>query len=122
MTRATKQRERIPKVRLARAPGRPIQLRYTDPVTGREVRITTGTHDEAEALEQRDDLQAKLRLGIAPTRHVVKVRGPAMAWSDFREQYRTTQLVTLRDRSADCAESRLDITERIFQSPRAANA
>lgn len=115
MNRATKQREKIPKVRLARAPGRPIQLRYTDPASGREVRITTGTHDEAEAIEQRDDLQAKLRLGIAPERHVVKVRGPAMSWQEFRELYRTTQLVTLRGRSADCAESRLDICERILK-------
>ena len=39
-----------PKVRMAKPNGRPIQLRYTDPDTGKEVRITTKTHNEGEAL------------------------------------------------------------------------
>lgn len=38
-----------------------------------------------------------------------------MLWSDFREEYRQTQLATLRDRSIDSAESRLDIAERILK-------
>src|SRR5262249_17397631 len=66
-TRRTKRtKKRIPKVRLARPAGRPYQLRYTDSETGREVRISTATDDEAAARDQLADLQAKLRLGIEP--------------------------------------------------------
>lgn len=38
-----------------------------------------------------------------------------MDWSDFREQYRSLHLVTVRDRTASAAESRLDIAERILK-------
>ncbi len=48
--------ERIPKVRLARPGKRSYQLRYTDPVDNREVRISTGTHNEAEAHQQKTNL------------------------------------------------------------------
>jgi hypothetical protein len=54
---------KIPKVRIARPDGRPIQLRYTDPETKREVRISTGTRDEDEAADQKEKLEAKLLLG-----------------------------------------------------------
>jgi hypothetical protein len=57
-------RKKIPSVRLAKPAGRPIQLRYTDAETGtgKEIRISTGTTDEAAAIEQKKDLEAKLRL------------------------------------------------------------
>jgi len=38
-----------------------------------------------------------------------------MEWSDFREQYRTLHLATLRDNTAMHAESRLDLAERIVK-------
>jgi hypothetical protein len=61
----TKPTKRIPKVRLAKPAGRQYQLRYTiDFETGREVRISTGTTDEAEAMGQLEQLKAKLTLGI----------------------------------------------------------
>ena len=41
-----------------------------------------------------------------------------MLWEDFREAYATTQLSTVRDRSVDCVESRLDIAERILKPRR----
>ena len=63
--------KRIPKVRLARPAGRPLQLRYTDPETGKEVRISAETYDEAEALKQLDKLKAKLTLGIEVKRRPV---------------------------------------------------
>lgn len=37
-----------------------------------------------------------------------------MRWEDFREEYRRIQLPTIRDRSSECAENRLDIAERIL--------
>jgi integrase len=38
-----------------------------------------------------------------------------MEWSDFREQYRTLHLATVRDGTAMHAESRLDLAERILK-------
>jgi len=38
-----------------------------------------------------------------------------MDWLDFREEYRVLHLITLRDKSAQDAESRLDIAERIIK-------
>jgi integrase len=105
---------KIPKVRIAKPKGRPIQLRYTDPQTKREVRITTETYDDAAAIEEKSKLEAKLLLGIEakPKR---RTTGPNMAWADFRERYSELQLTTLRERSADFAESQLDIAERILK-------
>jgi hypothetical protein len=54
----------IPKVRMAKPSGRPFQLRYTAPETSKEIRITTGTHDEAETERERDKIVAKLTLGM----------------------------------------------------------
>ena len=108
------EKKRPPKVRLVKPSGRPIQLRYTDPDTKREIRISTGTADEAEALEQKTKLEAKLLLGIdaKPRR---RVGGPTMTWQDFRERYRELQLNGLRGRSSECAEIRLDVVERILK-------
>ena len=46
-------------VRLAKPTGRPIQLRYFCPIERREVRISTGTRDEVEALRQRPGLSGQ---------------------------------------------------------------
>ncbi|MGQ9770245.1 MAG: tyrosine-type recombinase/integrase [Thermogutta sp.] len=106
---------RIPKVRLAKPEGRPIQLRYFCPVEKREIRISTGTHDEQDAERQKGELEAKLLLGIESKPGRTTVCGPEMDWSDFREQYRTLHLATVRDSSAMHAESRLDLAERIMK-------
>lgn len=104
---------RIPKVRLAKPEGRPIQLRYFCPVEKREIRISTATRDEQEAEAQKAELEAKLLLGVNSRPRQAKVYGPEMEWADFREQYRTLHLSTIRDNSAMHAESRLDLAERI---------
>jgi integrase len=107
--------KKLPKVRIAQPAGRPIQLRYTDPDSGKEIRISTATHDIAEAEEQKKNLEAKLRLGQdAKPRRRAK-GGPSMAWEDFRERYSAVQLSTLRPKSAIDSESRLDIAERILK-------
>lgn len=99
-----------PKVRIAAPKGRPLQLRYTDPATSKEVRISTGTRNHAEAESQRRELEARLLLGIKPELKVSY--GPQMPWILFREEYRRRYLNTLR--SASDAESRLDVMERIL--------
>lgn len=106
---------KIPRVRIARPSNRPFQLRYDCPIEKRQVRISTGTRDDAEAERQKAELEAKLLLGIAATPGKSVELGPNMEWSDFREQYRTLQLATVRDSSAMHAESRLDLAERILK-------
>ncbi len=115
--KAKKQVQRkIPKVRIARPKGRPFQLRYDCPVEKRQVRISTGCRDEAEAKRQKTELEAKLLLGLEtqPTKDFSKL-GPEMEWEDFRGQFRTLHLTTVRDNTASDTESRLDIAERILK-------
>src|SRR3954462_14867990 len=105
---------KIPKVRIAKPTGRPIQLRYTDPDTKREVRITTETYDAIEAIDLKAKLEAKLLLGIdaKPKR---RKGGPSMVWQEFRDRYTELKLDSLRIGSATSAESRLDIAARILK-------
>lgn len=106
--------KKLPKVRIVRPSGRPFQLRYVCPVERREIRITTGTRNEDEAGRQKSELEARLLLGLDSTPGRQRVLGPEMDWPDFREQYRTQHLSTVRDSTAFHAESRLDIAERIL--------
>lgn len=106
---------KVPKVRIVRYPDRPFQLRYDCPVQKRQIRISTGTRDDDEAERQKAELEAKLLLGISTSSGVEKVLGPEMLWSDFREQYRTLHLATVRGSTALHAESRLDLAERILK-------
>jgi integrase len=109
MSKTKQSKARVPKVRIARPASRPLQLRYTDRLTGKEVRISTNTHDEDEAAEQKKDLEARLRLGMAPQRRD-RPDGP-ISWEEFRERYSTLQLATLK--APEDAESPLDVIERI---------
>src|SRR6187397_2087884 len=106
---------RIPKVRIAKPTGRPIQLRYTDPETKREVRITTETYDPLIAEEEKKRLEAKLLLGMDAKPRKRIASGPDMPWDLFRERYTELQLATLRERSRDGAENRLDLITRILK-------
>lgn len=106
---------KIPRVRIVRPAGRTFQLRYHCPNEKKEIRISTGTTDEGEADRQKSELEAKLLLGIAASTHRDKKCGPEMEWSDFREQYRTLHLATVRPKTAIHAESRLDLAERILK-------
>ena len=110
----TDKAKRIPKVRIARPKNRPFQLRYTDVKSGREVRTSIGCRDEQEAERQKQELEAKLLLGIDPS--PIKAAGCAgMPWDDFRNEYSDKYLSTLADRSAIDSESRLNIAERILK-------
>ena len=58
-------------------------MRYTDSEDEREIRISTGTTDESEAVEHKKQLEANLLLGIdAKPRKRVR-GGAAMAWDVF---------------------------------------
>lgn len=113
-TRSTSARK-IPKVRIVRYADRPFQLRYDCPVEKRQIRISTGTRNEADAEQQKAELEAKLVLGLPISTGRSKVLGPEMEWPDFREQYRILHLATVRDSTALHAESRLDLAERILK-------
>lgn len=106
-------KKKIPTVRMAKPKGRPIQLRYTDPEDGREIRISTGTADEADAESQKKQLEAKLLLGIDAKPRRRTRGGASMAWDVFRQRYYELQLSTIK--SAADTESRLDICERILK-------
>ncbi len=104
-----------PKVRLAKPAGRPFQVRYTDPQTGREVRISTGTNDEPTALLQLEAVKAKFTLGIDPRPQPKAVKNDqTMTWESFRDSYTRLKISTFRSENAmDAAEVRLDICEAI---------
>ena len=103
--------KKLPTVRIAKPKGRPIQLRYTCPDEGREIRISTGTTDDADAAEQKKQLEAKLLLGIDAKPRKRAKGGATMAWEDFRERYTKLHLDTLRVKSSVDAESRLDVAD-----------
>ena len=107
--------KKIPKVRIVRYADRPFQLRYDCPIEKRQIRVSTGTRDDEEAERQRAELAARLLLGLSTLTGRVKLLGPEMTWSDFREQYRILHLATVRDSTALHAESRLDLAERILK-------
>lgn len=109
------QKRKTPAVRMAKPTGRPIQLRYTDPTTGKEVRISTGVYDPEEAEELKDELEAKLLLGIDAKPRARKRGGPAMSWEEFRHRHLELHLSTLRPKSRKDAGIRLDIVEKILK-------
>jgi len=106
---------KLPKVRIANPKGRLFQVRYYCPEEKREIRISTGSREREEAEKVKAEIEAKLYLGIKIRPEKEKVHGPEMDWLDFREEYRVLHLITLRDKSAQDAESRLDIAERIIK-------
>lgn len=102
-----------PKINLSRVAGRPIQMWYRDE-HGNKVRRSSGTYDVQEATEAARKWEAVLVLGLPETR-TRKPAGPQMAWSDFREAYRTQKAVTMKPKAATEAESRLDLATRILR-------
>ena len=65
------------------------------------MRISTGTTNEAEALEQKQALEAKLLLGIdAKPRKRVKA-GPSLPWDKFRERYYELQLSSMKSAAVE---------------------
>ena len=109
---------KIPKVRLAKPSRRPIQIRYRCPIEGKQIRISTGTRDEAEAERQKLEIEAKLQLGMEAKPKKRVAAGPHMHWDDFRQRYYELQLSSLRKKSQADSESRLDLAERILKPQR----
>jgi integrase len=107
--------KRVPSVRIAQPAGRPLQLRWTDPDTRKEVRISTNTYDLDEAREQQQDLQAQLRLGLKPQPQKRRRPGDAIGWDEFRDQYTDLHIKTLRSKTQPWTEKVLDQIERIAE-------
>lgn len=109
-------RKRAPKVRIVEVNGRTLQLRYTDPDTGKELRISTKTHDQKEAERQRQNLLRELRRGERP-KPLAPVSKGSLSWDDFRAQYRALKKFR-SDAALTASEVRLDICEGIVQPKR----
>lgn len=108
-------KRKVPKVRMVMRKGY-WQIRYTHPIDKREVRISTKTADEAEAIEQRKGIEAKLQLGIEIVPRKKSTLGPSMPWADFREEFTRLKVATMRStNSAESAEYRLDVCEAVMQ-------
>ncbi len=104
-----------PKIRIAAPKNRPLQLRYFCPKENREIRISVGSRDMEDAERLKKEIEAKFLLGIEVRSDKKIVLGPEMEWDQFREQYTTQHLAALRDKTAEDAESRLDIATRIVK-------
>src|SRR5437868_1817580 len=91
---------KIPKVRIAAPAGRPLQLRYTCPTEGREIRISTNTYDLAEAETQRDKLAARLTLGIDPKPARQFTNSDKMSWEEFRDAFTRLKAATFRSENS----------------------
>jgi len=113
--KATKHSGDQPTIRIAAPNGRPLQIRYFCPIQNREIRISVGSRDMDQAERLKKEIEAKLLLGIDVRTEKKLVLGPEMEWEHFREQYTTQHLSALRDKTAEDAESRLDIATRIIK-------
>ena len=105
--------QRAPKVRIVSVGDRTLQLRYIDPDTKKEVRISTRTHDRKQAEKQQRALAAELRQGERP-RPTSKT---CLSWAEFRRAYR--ELKQFQSVGAkESAEVRLDICEKLVAPKR----
>ena len=97
--------------------GRPIQLKYTCPMTGVRVRKSTGTYSQNQAEEQRKLLEAKLTLGLDVTdvRVDAPVIGPHTPWEEFAAIYKKRHIDGLRKNARRSANSCLRIAARIVR-------
>ena len=102
------------RVRLARVANRPLQMWYTCPRTGKQIRRSAGTTNLKSADQEREKWEAELRLGIQTTGKG-KPAHAHMTWELFRHEYTEVKLSTLRIKSALDAESRLDICAAIVK-------
>lgn len=68
--------------------------------------------EDAELLKMETEARLLLGLQIEPKQMLF---GPEMDWDCFREQYRTKHLPSVRKRTAEDAENRLDIAERLIR-------
>jgi integrase len=106
--------KKVPRVRIAKPTGRPFQIRYTCPIGKREIRVSVGSRDIEEAERMKKEIEARFVLGLDPQPRQEKAFGPEMDWNDFREEYRGKHLRSVRQSTAEDAENRLDIAERLI--------
>lgn len=103
---------KTPKVKISAPSGRCLVVWYMCPESGRKVRIGTRSHDRRVAEEMRDEIQARLELGLSPTKQKLDGVSP-VTWEEFRDAY-AMQRVMRPDSGVDM-DSRLDIAERIIK-------
>ena len=94
---------RIPKVRVSRPADRTWQIRYTDLVTKKEVRIPLGCRDEKIAQQKMAEVRAKLTLGQAP-RLESSWRSTIACENQSRKDVQVLLCVPLFERRGKCVE------------------
>ena len=109
MAKGNSTQKSAPSVRIVPRPSGVFQVRYRG--DDGQVRLSAGTRDRSKAEDFRDEVEAKLRLGIDPRESPEKQK--RMTWKAFREKYSTLGLVNHR-RPQD-EESSLDVVERAIK-------
>jgi hypothetical protein len=110
MAKANSTQKIAPSVRIVPRPSGVFQIRYHDPASGNEVRISSKTKDRKQAEDKRDEIKAKLLLGIDPRENADDKQG-RLSWDVFRDRYYALHLKKKKDPKA--VEYRLDIIERV---------
>jgi hypothetical protein len=91
---------------LVKPEGRPYQIRWLDPETGKTRSKTTKTNRRREAERQAGKLESDLAAGkLSATTKI--------SWADFRERYESEYVSGLADRTGEAVFSIFGIVERI---------
>ncbi len=103
-------RQQVPDTRLTqrKSRGNVYEVRWVDPLTGKERRISTRTENLREAKIFQRHVENKLEKGIDPFAKGI-VGSSDMEWSEFLKEYRAQRLPLLRPRVQDQHNSRLKI-------------
>ena len=94
--------------------GRPLSLRWTDPISGKRKAKSAGTTDWGEAERAAGELEKRLRAGEAVTPNRI-------TWQQFRERYRAEKLSGMPETSQMAYRVALDHVTRVMDPERLAN-
>ncbi len=85
-----------------------LQLRYTDPVTGKHHQRSAGTNDRTKAQKLAGEWEAELRAGRSP-------RGRDLQWDTFREAYQQHVDSTLAETTGSKVFGTFNIVDRVMK-------
>ncbi len=93
------------------AEGRPLMLRWTDPISGKRKTKSTGTTSQRKAERLAGELEGKLRAGstMLPSR---------ITWREFREKYDDEKLAGLARDTREAYNVALDHVSRVLAPDR----
>jgi len=93
------------------AEGRPLMLRWTDPVSGKRKTKSSGTTNQRKAERLAGELERELRAGstLIPSR---------ITWAQFRERFENERLSGMPDSTAAQYRAALNHVERVLDPDR----